>query len=827
MRTYDATIRGLVDSSQRMKKTRNFTFALLLLSILSLCIPAAAKDEWIQIRSRNFLLIGNASEKDIRKVGTRLEEFRETFRRLFTKMSLASPVPINVVVFKGASSYNQFKPLLADGKIDASVAGYFQSGDDVNYITLSVEGEDAHTFGVIFHEYVHSIVKLNFEKADVPPWFNEGLAEYYETFTIENDQKVKVGLPQARHLALLQKSTLTPLRSLFNVTNFQLSNSDDRARDLFYAESWALVHYVIENGKSELLTKFLDLVLSGIPTEQAFQDAFHTSYSEMEKQLHGYVALNKYNYREFTFAQRLEFDTAMHVLPLNEVAVNSYLGDLLAHIHREADAEPYLHEALKLDPSSTMANTTLGMLRMRQRKFDEAKKYLESVGTGEQTNYRVLYDYAYLLSREGRDDLGYVRELPKEAAAKMRAALNKAIALNPSFTESYELQAFINLVNNDDLDNAADLMQKALKIQPRNENYAMRLAEIYLRMNKYAEAGIIVDKMAKTTDQSNMRQRAENLGLIVKQRQEAVDRQAVERKLHPDSVQENYAIPSAFGSPTENPMTEAEIATAKSDAKMRAVNQMLRQLKIGEKRVIGHLQKIECRNGQIAFGIKTATDAFTLIRKDFQLLELGIFVEATKSVQIGCDANLAAFNALVTFKPASAATGRDELVAVEFVPNDFRLMTAGELKQPPPRIVPIESVDSNGVAITLSPNGKPPDLAKLRRHSMLQGIKAALRQPFEGEKRDVGYLDKIECSDKAVFFHIRTATQTLRLLDAIPKSRPIQIFAPDLEGTRFDCSLSPVEFPAVFIYLPAPDTRAKTAGSITSIDFVPKSFVLD
>ena len=325
-----------------------------------------------------------------------------------------------------------------------------------------------------------------------------------------------------------------------------------------------------------------------------------------------------------------------------------------------------------------------------------------------------------------------------------------------------------------------------------------------------------------------MRQRAENLGLIVKQRKEQDERVTAERKLHPDSAQESYVIPSLLGSPTQAPMTEAEIAKAKSEATIRAVNQMIRPLNTGEKRVIGHLQKIDCKNSQIAFGIKAASENLTLIRKDFRSLELGVFVEATKSVQIGCDTNLAGFNALITFKPAADLTNaRTELIAIEFVPHDFRLMTGNELKQPPPRIVPIESVDSNGVAITLSPNGKLPDLAKLRRDSMLLGIKAALRQPGEGERREIGYLDKIECADKAVFFHIRTATQTLRLLDAIPKSRPIQIFAPDLEGTRFDCALRPVEFPAVFIYLAAPDAKAKTAGSITSLDFVPKSFVLN
>ena len=186
-----------------MKSPCLFIFIALSITLFTCVRSTEAKDEWLQIRSRNFLLIGNASEKDIRKVGTRLEEFRESFRRLFTNLSLVSPIPINVIVFKSASSYNQFKPLLADGKLDTSVAGYFQSGEDVNYITLSVEGEDTQTFGVIFHEYVHSIVKLNIEKAEVPPWFNEGLAEYYETFTIENDRRVKVGLPQPRNLRVL------------------------------------------------------------------------------------------------------------------------------------------------------------------------------------------------------------------------------------------------------------------------------------------------------------------------------------------------------------------------------------------------------------------------------------------------------------------------------------------------------------------------------------------------------------------------------------------------------------------------------------------------
>lgn len=139
-----------------MKYSRTLALALFFLVILLAAPPdAAAKDEWVQVRSKNFFLIGNASEKDIRKVGTRLEQFREMFRLLFRDVNLTASIPTNVVVFKSDSSYKPFKPKRADGQIDTQIAGYFQPGEDVNYITLSTEGSDKDMYGTIFHEYVH------------------------------------------------------------------------------------------------------------------------------------------------------------------------------------------------------------------------------------------------------------------------------------------------------------------------------------------------------------------------------------------------------------------------------------------------------------------------------------------------------------------------------------------------------------------------------------------------------------------------------------------------------------------------------------------------
>src|SRR5437762_12523900 len=120
-----------------MKRLTAPLVAVLALFVLALPASAAAsKDTWLSVRSKNFLLIGNASEKEIRQVGTRLEQFRDVFLRLFPRAADGDVLPTTVVVFKNHSSYRPFKPLY-QGKPQDNVAGYFQPGTDVNYITLT------------------------------------------------------------------------------------------------------------------------------------------------------------------------------------------------------------------------------------------------------------------------------------------------------------------------------------------------------------------------------------------------------------------------------------------------------------------------------------------------------------------------------------------------------------------------------------------------------------------------------------------------------------------------------------------------------------------
>ena len=788
----------------------------------------AAAGEWIQVRSKNFYLIGNASEKDIRKVGTKLEQFRESFKLLFSSANLESKIPTNVVVFKSDAAYKPFKPIRADGRVDDEIAGFFQSGEDVNYITLSVGGNEKDTFGTIFHEYVHFIVNTNF-KADIPQWFNEGLAEYYQTYEIAGDIKIRLGLPQEAHLALLQGG-LIPLERVLNMTNFELHQTSGRTRDMFYAQSWALVHYLTNSSRSTSLDTFLKAVVSGTPAKKAFQDAFQITYEKLESELRAYIAKNAFNFQEITLKKKLDFDADMTASPLDDPSVNAHLGELLFQSQRPDDAEPLLLAAVKASPDLPIANSALAKLRLSQRRFDEARGYLEKVIAAGPKDHLAYYRYANLLGRESRDEYGYVSRIEPATAAKMREALNKALAIDPTSVECYELLAFVLFVNNQELDAAIGYLQSALKYQPRNPRISLRIAEIWTRQSKFDDAARLAAEIAQNAADGDIKSRAVSLVSQIAELKQSAEQQEAEKKAYDARVIAAGGTPLAIKRiDSPRPPTEEETARQNEFLRMRALNQTLRKSLDGEQRVRGNILRVDCRRRPLAYAIKTASETFTVTSKDFDGLFLRAHDPAAMRVSVGCDANIGSFDALITYKGAanSKAQVRGELVAIEFIPRDFRFMTDEEMRSATliiyddPQAPKVEKTPETIVLSSVTS-----EIDAQRSVIAMREINNAVRKPLEGEIREMGFLDKIECTDKGNVFYLRVGTETRKLINYSSTSLRIYLFTPDLGATQFACGIKPVEFPAVFVYRPANDPKSKVNGDIVSLEFVPKSFVL-
>lgn len=618
---------------------------------------AQAKDIWTSVRTQNFLLVGNASDKEIKEVANRLEQFRKAFSLLLPGMKATSPVPTTVIVFKSDASYKPFK-------VKPKVSGYFQAGEDVNYITLTTEqtGGD-NPFRTIFHEYVHLLIH-NTMGHTVPLWFNEGLAEYYSTFSITDDnRKVILGDLIRSHILELRADKLLPLRTLFAVDYKSPYYNEGNKINIFYAESWMLLHYLMQGDNQRRrpqLDRLIDLIRSDVAIDDAFRQVFQTDVETFEREFKSYIQSGQYMATAITFGQKLEVDSEMRSAAVTDAEVQAYLGDLLLHTNRLDAAETRLQEALNLKPDLYMALTSLGMLRVRQGRFDDAKQYLQKAVAADSQNYLAHYYYAYALSREGMDEHQVVSRYPRDLAETMRGELRKAIALKKDFPDSYALLAFVNVVRNEEIDETIGLLKESITVSPANQRVLFMLAQLYVRKEDFAAARQLLEPIARNSPEPQIRERAQTLLA-------GLDRTEEQTVLFAAAIKE--AASNANRAPED---LRDESAPIQLDPSTDLGN-VLRKPREGETRVQGMLTGIECNAAGITFDVRVGERFLKLHADSFEHI---LFRTYTKDIagDISCGPRKPENSVVVTYiVPANNRKWDGQPNTFEFVPKEFLL----------------------------------------------------------------------------------------------------------------------------------------------------------
>lgn len=622
---------------------------LCLLFVVSHHTTVAAKDTWVSVRTKNFFLVGNSSEKDVRRVGLKLEQFREVFTRLFPNIKFKTPVPTTVMVFKNESSYAPFK-------IRANSSGHFQAGPDVNYIALTSRTKGDDHFSVIFHEFTHLLVKNTFDNA--PVWFNEGLAEYYSTFRMTDDQRVVFGFPIANHVLLLRRSKLLPLRMLFEVDHKSPHYNETDKTSIFYAQSWALMHYLMvgKAGRNEQLEKFRLLLNSRVPLERAFQEAFGMTFDAMETDLRNYVKQDRYNVSFDTFEKKLELDITAEATKLTDAEAQAYQGDLLLHGNRK-EAYAYLELALKLDPNLAMAHASLGMAYFRDGKTSAAHASLARAVAGNSQNYLAHYYYAFVLSRANPDEGPSFTTYTPELAAKIREHLQKAIALRPDYPESYNLLAYVSLVTGKDIDEAIALLKRVLSELPGTHNLTYMLGQLYVHKDDFKSARELLEQVVKSNAEKEVRQHSESLLKQINTTEELRARYQAAKQTSETAVD-----------------TESQTGKDAPTDPSFYLREALRSPAAGETQVQGTLTKIECEPKGIVFIVKTTSGLLRLRTASFNNMVLRTYDSAVTG-EITCGERKPENTVVVCYVPNSdkRVKAHGTLKSIEFVPADFKL----------------------------------------------------------------------------------------------------------------------------------------------------------
>jgi len=631
--------------------------ASVLVALCGLSVNVIARDSWVSVRSKHLLVIGNGSEKEIRQVTARLEQFREVVSALLAKAGSDSAIPTTVIVFKDDASYGPFK-------VSENNSGYFQPGQDVNYITLSTESRgDLDPFSTIFHEYTHLLVNDTFGKT--PAWFNEGLAELYSTLSVSDDQRVVIGRPIRRHISTLQQNSLLPLRTLLEVDYKSPFYNESQKQSIFYAEAWALMHYLMmaDNGvRATHVLEFLQLLNAHTALEPAFQKAFNTSIESVENALRGYVLQDHFRPNDLTFARKIQPSIEMTSASLSEAEVFAYQGDLLIHSNRN-EAETYLLKAVALDPNLIQAHASLGMARYRQGRMSEALPSLERAVEANSQNALVQYYYAAILSRPAENETTLTLGLAPETAAKARAALKNAIALRPDFHDSYNLLAYVNLVMGTDIDETIELLNGVLARSPERNDHRYMLGQLYMHKDDYKQARPLLERVAAGNLEANVRSHAQKLlGVMTEIEELEVKKEEARR---------------ARGFATSNG-NQPQIGAAANQAindPSADLREVLHLPTTGEARVAGVLMSIDCEANGLVFVVKTQERTLRLRADSFQQVRRVSFTADVRGT-ITCGARKPENPVVVCYLPISDKRANSDgvLSSVEFVPREFQLV---------------------------------------------------------------------------------------------------------------------------------------------------------
>ncbi len=455
----------------------------------ALALPSE-QDVWIRRETANFILFSNASESHTRDVGNRLETFRHVLARLNPDLNVNSPLPTYIFVFKNDHSFTPYKKRVGGAAV--SMAGYFVSHRDANYVVLNATPE-GDPFAPVYHEYVHYVFLNNFER--LPLWFNEGIAECYTTFHAEAD-RVDIGRPLDDYVRWLRANRMMPLADLFAVDTDSKQYNEKERQGAFYAGSWALVHYLIW-GKPEWKSHLPDHLRRLDRGESLASLLKPVTYDDLERQLTDYVRRGKYLYSAFAVGE-LKVDDAATTTPMTRDEVLYRLGDFLAHSDqgRLTEAEEHFREALRLNPDRAGAHAGIGFVRDLRGRHEEAAAHYEKALALDPNDYLTCFLYASSLSGTGGTNgisRGALPDATPPGILKARELFARSIRLRPALAEAYAGLGATYSFERGDLSDGIAALEKARRMLPSRMDIAFNLVALYARHGDREKARDLVD----------------------------------------------------------------------------------------------------------------------------------------------------------------------------------------------------------------------------------------------------------------------------------------------------------------------------------------------
>src|SRR5271156_1060513 len=471
-----------------------FLVTLLAVSILIPLQPSAAEQKWVEVRSPNFIVVSNAGEKEARKAAVHFEQIRAVFRRSLT---VAGQHPSPLITIMAVKDEGTMKSLLPEYWVKNHMhpAGFFFDRDNMSFAAVQLNPEGPSPYHTIFHEYYHSLTLPYYP--NLPLWVAEGLADFWGNTDV-NGSDVQMGRPDENLVLELRQSSLIPLDVLFKVDHSSPYYNEQEKTSIFYAESWALTHYLMIGDKAShrsMLAAYLDAVSQGATPEQAAAKGFG-DLKHLQSALETYVRSNSFYILKGSAPPEIP-QSDLKVRELSETEMDVYRGAFETIRGNGKDAIPMLEQAVKADPKLALGYQYLGYAEFQTGKRQEALADFSRAIELDPNNAITRFMRARLYAMNGGDQ------------HKITTDLRAAIAADPNFAPAYGMLAVYLAANRENLPEALTLAKKATNLEPGNSTYQFDMAQVLLAMNRIADARMVALAARKNAIYPEQRMQAE------------------------------------------------------------------------------------------------------------------------------------------------------------------------------------------------------------------------------------------------------------------------------------------------------------------------------
>jgi tetratricopeptide (TPR) repeat protein len=475
--------------------------------------PAFAKDEpkWIEVHTAHFSVITDAGDKRGREVALRIEQMRAVFGQLLLKDKLKMPVPITVIALKSDKQYGMIAPAK-----QSLAGGFYVPGWDRIYIVLNLFEIDP--WRTVAHPLAHYLLNFNY-----PPsqgWFDEGLAEYFGSIQLgkgvdiggdpelapewhedifdETQMRRNPNVPQSL-TQLVSSPVWLSMVDLFSMKHDGSGTREGTHHTLYYAQSWMVVHYLVNKNKMPEVGTYFDLVLNQkVPVDKAMVQAFDMTPEQMEDAVKTYfkslsglgIALDQ---SKKPVAEPMDVQQPDHLtVPIDadeiSMAVNAMkdeeakavIGDVMARVPEHHDQAVHDLQQLTADPKDNeAAHRALARDDIRQKKFDAAADELEKAT---ELNPRDPWIWYYRSALKYQKAQATRQEM--QGLANMMQDLRAVADWYPELADAYNMLGMAR-VEGGGINSALEAQRQAIALAPRNVEYQFNLGQIYVAGKKW------------------------------------------------------------------------------------------------------------------------------------------------------------------------------------------------------------------------------------------------------------------------------------------------------------------------------------------------------